>query len=366
MNVPYAELNKLSSKSSLISLYTLTAPDNTVYRFTNEAGINGLPVVFGGATYTPFPIQIEGIDYTGSGAPPKPRVTVSNVLGYFLPALLTKTDLVGSKFTRIRVLSQHLDAASFPRLNVLNYSQDIDNAYWGKFNLTVTANATASPVGDLTAEKLVETTTANSAHFISRQITVSANTNYTYTVYAKAAERTRLIVYYGLSLSPFTRIGMDVDLTNGTWTNANVGTPLSVVARDVTSVGNGWYRIRMSGVFDATSTTTGYVELRLHNGTGVTYTGSAASGLYVWGQQLEMGVQATAYQLTTTTNVNPTADPSMFIGPDTFTVDQKVSQNRTGIVWQLTTALDRMGLRLPRRQALRDKGFPALSRVRKQ
>lgn len=141
----------------------------SVYQQTSTTAFSS--VQFGGTTYIPFPISIQGVDHTGTDAPPKPRVTVSNVVGMFLPEIITTKDLVGAKFTRIRVLSMHLDGRS-------------------------------------------------------------------------------------------------------------------------------------------------------------------------------------------------TADPTMFIGPEVFYIEQKVSQNRTGIVWQLTTNLDRLGLRLPRRQILKDKGFPAVSRVR--
>ena len=57
-------------------------------------------------------------------------------------------------------------------------------------------------------------------------------------------------------------------------------------------------------------------------------------------------------------------DSSKFIGPDVYLIEQKIAHNKNFISWQLTSVLDRMGIRLPRRQCLKDKGFPGISRTR--
>ena len=65
-------------------------------------------------------------------------------------------------------------------------------------------------------------------------------------------------------------------------------------------------------------------------------------------------------------------DSSKFIGPDVYFVEQKTVHDNTLIQWQLTSVIDRMGMRLPRRQVLKDptpqtpEGFPGVSRVRVQ
>lgn len=66
------------------------------------------------------------------------------------------------------------------------------------------------------------------------------------------------------------------------------------------------------------------------------------------------------------------ASPSSttYIGPDIFFIEQKTAHDNTVMTWQLTSVLDRLGMKLPRRQALRDpnpltpEGFPGISRVR--
>ena len=57
-------------------------------------------------------------------------------------------------------------------------------------------------------------------------------------------------------------------------------------------------------------------------------------------------------------------DSSKYVGPDVYIIEQKTSHNKNIISWQLTSILDRMGMKIPRRQILKDKGFPGVSRTR--
>jgi len=62
-------------------------------------------------------------------------------------------------------------------------------------------------------------------------------------------------------------------------------------------------------------------------------------------------------------------DATMFLAPDIFVVEQKTAHNRTFIQWSLSTYLDQEGVKLPKRQILRDNAdetlaFPGAGRVR--
>lgn len=59
-----------------------------------------------------------------------------------------------------------------------------------------------------------------------------------------------------------------------------------------------------------------------------------------------------------------TPDGSKFLGPEVFLIEQKIAHNKTFISWQLTSIIDRFGMKLPRRQVLKDKGFPGVARTR--
>lgn len=124
-----AELQSVAP-SAIIELFDLrlTAAlhgSNDIYRF--HAGVNGKndggAVVWAGQTYSAYPVEASGFEYTGEGQLPRPTLRVSNQLGLITAILtvvndpLTGTpgnDLVGATLTRYRVLAKHIDAVNFP------------------------------------------------------------------------------------------------------------------------------------------------------------------------------------------------------------------------------------------------------------
>lgn len=61
---------------------------------------------------------------------------------------------------------------------------------------------------------------------------------------------------------------------------------------------------------------------------------------------------------------NANADPNAYLPPDVFLVEQLIEQTNTEFKWQLTSILDRFGMQLPKRQVLKDQGFPGVGRLR--
>tara|TARA_R110000851_G_scaffold12997_5_gene44691 strand:- start:3456 stop:4055 length:600 start_codon:yes stop_codon:yes gene_type:complete len=57
-------------------------------------------------------------------------------------------------------------------------------------------------------------------------------------------------------------------------------------------------------------------------------------------------------------------DPDAHLAKEIFYVYQKTGHNKSEIEWTLRSALDNENLRVPKRQILRDKGFPGVSRIR--
>jgi hypothetical protein len=92
-----------------------------IYRFHN--GVNGTltagDVYWNGQSYSAFPIEVEGFEYSGNGQLPRPKVRVANIFGSISAILVdvnnyaVGNDLTGAKFTRIRTLSRFLDAVNF-------------------------------------------------------------------------------------------------------------------------------------------------------------------------------------------------------------------------------------------------------------
>jgi len=59
----------------------------------------------------------------------------------------------------------------------------------------------------------------------------------------------------------------------------------------------------------------------------------------------------------------PDADVNATYAQDKLIIKAKVEHNREFIEWQLIHEMERPGLMLPRRQILRDQGFPGVSRT---
>ena len=120
--VPFTDLQAVNP-SAIIELYEI-ALDSTLHgstdilRFHNGTSLvrNG-DIKFASNTYTKFPIECKGFEYTAKGQFPRPTITVSNASGFITATLLGITgiakDLVGAKFTRIRTLAKFIDADNF-------------------------------------------------------------------------------------------------------------------------------------------------------------------------------------------------------------------------------------------------------------
>jgi heme/copper-type cytochrome/quinol oxidase subunit 2 len=183
--------------------------------------------------------------------------------------------------------------------NQLLQSQAFNDVMWAKQSIAVSADVATAPDGTTTADKVVESDT-KATHFIGELLTIPAGSTFTASIYVKAAGRSRVIFYWGKSGPPYTRGGMNVDLTNGTFKEFDSGQPARVAYRHVASLGDGWYRISMTVRVDAT-TTDGYLEVRLHDGAGTEYVGDITKGVYVWGAQVQRGARVGEYMATTTT-----------------------------------------------------------------
>ena len=176
------------------------------------------------------------------------------------------------------------------RTNLLSYSQQFDVPYagantWGKSNAAPLYGVAIAPDGTFTASKIIEDGTTGT-HYIWQQQTTTAQA-YTFSVYAKAGERTRL----GFREDQ-TGASALFDLSAGTVAN----TTGSGFTATITPVGNGWYRCTMSGTYAAASTRHQlYVQSSAATAGNSSYAGNGYSGVYLWGAQLEAGAFATSY-----------------------------------------------------------------------
>jgi hypothetical protein len=177
------------------------------------------------------------------------------------------------------------------RRNLLQYTEEFDDAYWTKGNVTVTANAATAPNGTLTADKIIEDT-ENASHFVGRQgAGFISGALHKYSIFAQKGERDFIV------LLPIVGGG-----NAAAWFNLNAGVvgakQANCVSSEITDVGGGWFRCSMSWV--TTGSTVNVIAAPSNANNVLNYTGDGTSGIFIWGAQLELGDTATEYQKITT------------------------------------------------------------------
>jgi hypothetical protein len=202
------------------------------------------------------------------------------------------------------------------RINQALYSEQIDNAWWPKYRVTVTANAVVAPDGTTTADKIVEDNT-NSYRGVTGYrsgLSVTAGVRYTFSIYLKAAERNWVLLALGDG-SRFGDCSANFNLANGTIGTYNQGAASPAMTAAITYAGDGWYRCQINATCLSTSVTSVAVGIQLCSGDNVAvYTGDNVSGVYAWGGQFEAGAEASSYIPTTTGAVTRSADVLLLSG----------------------------------------------------
>lgn len=188
------------------------------------------------------------------------------------------------------------------RTNPLTYSEAFDNAAWAKTDASVTVNAVVAPDGATTADKLIEGIGTASKH-VSQSYPATDNTVYTLSAFVKAAERSwvKITIQRKDGTSP------------GAYFNVSTGAKGTLMpgarASSINDVGSGWYRVDVAVdvLTGATASPNAYLQVAQADGDD-SYIGDGASGVYIWGAQLEEGAFPTSYIPTTTAAVTRAGD----------------------------------------------------------
>ena len=107
------------------------------------------------------------------------------------------------------------------RSNLITYSEDFSDASWSKQNINLTSNYELSPSGLLNADRVI---TTNTGVDLYKNISVSANTTYTLTFYAKLRDGENIQArFYDLSNSSnISYVNYSSQLLNNEWKRVEI------------------------------------------------------------------------------------------------------------------------------------------------
>jgi hypothetical protein len=253
--------------------------------------------------------DVTTLSYTGDGTSGiylwGAQLEQSSTVGEYIPT--TSTINSAPRFDHNPTTGESLGLLlEEARTNLVLQSEDLSTS-WTNINTSETTNAATAPDGTTTADKLAEAATTTE-HSIRQDSTSQAAGTYTFSIFAKAAERTFLQFAATGVLGGFRA---NFNIGNGT-----LGSSDPELIASIVSYGNGWYKC----IVTRTTTATGALRSQWNIVTSSSaarvesYAGDGTSGLLLWGAQLETGAFATSYIPTTTATATRALDVASITG----------------------------------------------------
>jgi hypothetical protein len=165
--------------------------------------------------------------------------------------------------------------------NLHKYSDQIDHADWSKVNASVTNTSTTTlPDGNTSVSDVIhEDSSAASAHYIlSSGVSLGNGSNFLYSVWLKAINRT----WCRVSHTGNGSFSADFNLSTGA-----IGTVAADTTAGIHAYGNGWYRCWVAWAQTATLAGRVGVIAVLEGDNDNTFDGLDQDSVYAWQTQLE-------------------------------------------------------------------------------
>jgi hypothetical protein len=185
------------------------------------------------------------------------------------------------------------------RTNLAVQSEDFTTT-WGVFQGAVTANTSTSPSGAVNADNWVPTAVSGDHTLNQNLASTDLSVVRTFSMFVKANGLTTYRIYMRNNAQSIS-LEANFNLTNQTITDSSTGSPLSVGTPLITPVGNGWFRVSVTGSIVASTE-------NLRVGLIRNFTPNGTDGLLVWGAQLEAASFASSYVPTTASAATRASD----------------------------------------------------------
>jgi hypothetical protein len=181
--------------------------------------------------------------------------------------------------------------------NLVERSQEANNAYWTKSAMTIGTDAGVAPDGTTTADKLIPNAGSVTPH-LNRTMTLTSGVAYTISVFVKADGYNFAYISHGAT-------------NTSAWFNLATGTVATVTANvtatSIQALPNGWYRISSTAVTTSTSQTIRACGVS-EDDNDTTFDADGTSGILWWNAQMETGSVATSPIVTTGSTAARVAD----------------------------------------------------------
>jgi hypothetical protein len=271
---PYTVTALIASGQSLSGVIDFNDPD------VRPCGLL-MPAAWTAAGLT-FQGSIDGSTfgniYLSSGA----EYAVTADASLFIP--LDSTQFAAAQFLKIRSGTNSVPVTQGANRTITVITTGVNQygivATWNISSASASLNATTGPTGSSDATKITEWA-ATAQHYVQKSLAryVRKDRRYQFSVFAKAAERSKLGLAFSIGNAAF------VAGYNQAWFDLSTGTIGGIhpgVTADITPFGSNWYLCSISAAARASNISAVSCHILSAGGFYESYTGDGSSGLYVW------------------------------------------------------------------------------------